>query len=462
MAVILEMAWIRAEDKTLELTQLTAMRVDDAWRELDRFEAVVCPAGLAQCEPDCMALNGYPLEAFQTGEAEADAVRRLVAWLRPDDWLVVWYREQYRGLAALWRKQLGEELPYPVVRTQTRVLARLRKKKRKGAGILYNVAEAQGLPVPAAPNCTREDVALMRAVYERLGLTPEALSQVQTAPQPKESVPRRERNRAIIDSTQFLYIYSPGSDVFHTRACPRMLSARMIQGCGYYITAVKKRRPCKICKPEPDEHSLEKMRQTESWLSARQKRQKAEPDPKVAYYRERIKVRVIGDEIMEVPRGYIVGYCRNSIHPGHLTKSLVKRHGCIGKQCIDLQRYDVPYWAAYEQQQQAKARMKQQRKDEKARLAAVEEAMGRMRAAFQTYADETESGMDVIRVECPEPDVYTVFYVSDNRFADGDRFPALLAMIRQQHPGSRVVLRHIMDLDDHFMTREEYRALRRS
>ena len=59
------------------------------------------------------------------------------------------------------------------------------------------------------------------------------------------------------------------------------------------------------------------------------------------------------------------------------------------------------------------------------------------------------------------PRAYTVFYVSDNPFADGDRFPSFLDALRETEPQSRFRLRHIRDVDGHFVTREEFRVRRR-
>ena len=60
----------------------------------------------------------------------------------------------------------------------------------------------------------------------------------------------RERNMDIIDRTQYTYIYSPESKVFHKYTCGLMLQARSILGTIKYDTVVKTgRTPCKVCNP---------------------------------------------------------------------------------------------------------------------------------------------------------------------------------------------------------------------
>ena len=109
----------------------------------------------------------------------------------------------------------------------------------------------------------------------------------------------------------------------------------------------------------------------------------------------------------------------------------------------------------------AKRQAKEQKKAEKARKMAEQETMARLRDELQQYADATDSHMDVIRAEFQRPNLCTVFYVSDNPFADGNRFMAFITMVKSYHRGWRISLRHIMDQDNRFLTREEFYAMRR-
>ena len=68
------------------------------------------------------------------------------------------------------------------------------------------------------------------------------------------------------------------------------------------------------------------------------------------------------------------------------------------------------------------------------------------------------TGMHIVRVAKDSPKQFSVFYVSDNRFADGHCFPSFLAAVRLIHPHYKLSLRHIRDVDGHFVTREEYFA----
>ena len=75
---------------------------------------------------------------------------------------------------------------------------------------------------------------------------------------------------------------------------------------------------------------------------------------------------------------------------------------------------------------------------------------------WQSGLDQMESDMYIVRIEEENAFRYRVFYVSDNPFADGNRFSAFLDLVKASHPQHSVNLRHIRDVDGHFVTRDEY------
>ena len=64
-----------------------------------------------------------------------------------------------------------------------------------------------------------------------------------------------DRNQDSIARSEYNYVYSKQSKIFHTRKCSHVLLAYDIQGTVSYDTCLKSgRRPCKHCNPEPIEH----------------------------------------------------------------------------------------------------------------------------------------------------------------------------------------------------------------
>ena len=68
---------------------------------------------------------------------------------------------------------------------------------------------------------------------------------------------KRERNQDIISRSQYNYIFTPTSSVFHKRTCKTMLAASNILGCVKYETARQGGKvPCKICRPSPSDYTV--------------------------------------------------------------------------------------------------------------------------------------------------------------------------------------------------------------
>ena len=64
-----------------------------------------------------------------------------------------------------------------------------------------------------------------------------------------------DHNQDSIARSEYNYVYSKQSKIFHTRKCSHVLLAYDIQGTVSYDTCLKSgRRPCKHCNPEPIEH----------------------------------------------------------------------------------------------------------------------------------------------------------------------------------------------------------------
>ena len=174
-----------------------------------------------------------------------------------------------------------------------------------------------------------------------------------------------------------------------------------------------------------------------------------------------IKVKVLGNKVIPVANKRIVGYCQNILHSGMLTRKLMEEHDCLGKQCRHFVKYEnAGYWQEQKKKQQARLQQKQDKRLRKQQEAAEAEELEELRVLFQSYADEADYTMQIIRVKKSQEGIY-VFYVSDYPFADGNRFPDFITSVQFFFPHCRIILRHLMDLDGRFLTREDYAIIRR-
>lgn len=450
MFVLLDIEWVGEG----QITQLSALRTDGKWNALDRFDALAAPAGPELPEPDSVAFHGYPAEDFLSAEPEGEVIRRFAAWLREDDALLVWHYQAETVFKKAWREELGPEGRPKVKWLRDRLLADYGEAYGL-RGDVYEMARALGVPVTLPKHCARNDTEALRGLLAALRVPTEqparqAAAKRETPPAParKEAPTLAERNRRILDAVTYQYVFSPRSGVFHTRSCPRMLRVRDIQGCVYYRNAAKDRRPCLICKPLPEERDL--VENIEHGKGDQVAREPEEPKS----FRQ---VRLVNGDHRVLKADSVIGFCHYRLHPGHLTKRLLDEHQCLEKACRYLERYpEKPYWRELRGRAAEKEERKAKKKHTKARQREDREVMDALLEHLRSCAEAADEGMEVVRVQREDLCFYTVFYVSDNRFADGDRFPYFTGMLHTAYPDWRFRFRHIRDIDGHFVTREEY------
>ena len=90
-----------------------------------------------------------------------------------------------------------------------------------------------------------------------------------------------------------------------------------------------------------------------------------------------------------------------------------------------------------------------------------EAALLSLKDQFQTYADDAGYVIKIIRVQEEKKGILKIYYVSENRFRDGNLFPNFLSRIRKEYPRYSILMRHIQDLDGCCVTIEEYDRLRK-
>lgn len=175
-----------------------------------------------------------------------------------------------------------------------------------------------------------------------------------------------------------------------------------------------------------------------------------------------IGVKLVDGTRQPVRRSNVVGCCHYHLHPGKLTKRLLLEHDCVGKQCGFLEKYDdAAYWTGLRNKQTGKEKARKRHRSVKEQKANTENRMKNIQREMQRVIDDFGCTMEIIRVERLGKMRYRVFYVSDNRFADGNRFPEFFKEMHRRYPSWRLDLWHIKDIDGHFVTREEYQKKHR-
>lgn len=309
MYVLMDLEWFCASQGNPFPTQLAALRVDESWRELDRF--------FSRIKPDCtdtpdwihMAFSGGKPEDFLRAPTLSAVLRNLRTWLQKDDVLCWWAEEAPEIFKRLHTPllQTPPAVPHRVLLDHVSPILASRDIAQKNP---YKIAASLGLTVPTPAHCSEHDVLTIQAVLQALYFPHENLrsrakrrtSRYGSRQDPVhadmpyqldaatgllhrkdcDDIPdgavlsgfasfkpcfngkarpcpclteeyrraKRERNQNIIDRSQYNFVYVKTSPVFHRRDCSRILSANSIMGSIFYDACAKTgRRPCKLCKP---------------------------------------------------------------------------------------------------------------------------------------------------------------------------------------------------------------------
>ncbi len=252
---------------------------------------------------------------------------------------------------------------------------------------------------------------------------------------------------------RFRFVYIPGSNVYHSACCPHALRTKQTL-CNYspYFYFGKPLRPCKFCepmiaKPEPTPEKTVEIDSKEHEI----------PD-----LHSVVNVRLITGAYVSMQRKNIVGCCHCVTHPGKLTKKLMMDHDCVKKGCWHFEKNDqATYWQNKRLQKQEKKEKREKQKQAKEKEKRLSEQLNGIRQEMQTVIDTLSYSMEIIRLEQVESKMYKIYYVSDYPFADGNRFPSFLDTMYAAHPGWRIRLQHIKDMDGRFVTRSMYHAVKR-
>ena len=417
--VLLDLEWVKETKKVKRLTQLSAIRLDDTWETVDGIEVFVNPGSKQLQNPDHVSLGKYAPERFLRGVTEKACMQRLEKWLLPDDDIIVWETGNQEYFSKLWY-QHAKQLRPRVYAIANYVRNKILKNHAKASPckLLSSWGEAVLKPEHRASN----DAENFRRLLKNLKITKAQLDDADSTVlllRPSQ----KDTNRSRVERSQYNYIYLKGSDVFHRKSCPNWLNAadeKDICGSVLYKTAAEGRRPCGFCKPMPPVGTPQKQKNTTPDVP--KQITPGKPNPEAI-----VDVRLLTGIRTQMRRGKIVGQCRNSLHPGAIDKGLFKSHDCLGKKCFYFQANPVSFYLeSLEEEKRAKKQHKDQLRTEKQKKLEEENELKRIQQLWQEYLDEIDSDMEIIRIERDPAKEFRIFYVSDNRFADGNLFPVFL------------------------------------
>lgn len=307
MFVIADMEWMTNTDGHHSPTQLAAVRVAENWKVVEEFNAFIRPRDSEFHDWKHVSYTGGTATEFIHARNAHNVLNDFQEWLNEDDVLLWWYDESDKLFKKLVSLILKLKEPHKSVSFGEYVYAFLSGQPHS-KGNPYKLAEGRGIiTIPRLKHNAKNDVRVMRELMAKISfpqgdllkplVKPEKVMKphVQFSNLPFQYDPQtntihikecpyiadintqgyetlknpirkgykpcdccmeeykaafRERNMDILERTQYTYIYSPESSVFHKYTCGVMLSAKSIMGTRKYETVVNTgRTPCRLCNP---------------------------------------------------------------------------------------------------------------------------------------------------------------------------------------------------------------------
>jgi len=307
MYVLMDLEWIVDKNKRAIPTQIAAIRINAEYKVIGLFRKLIKPPDCTNVNWKDIALAKFPSQDFMSASSGISVFKDIRYWLRSDDLICWWHHESksvFSRLFAAMNKQTCTIKQYVI---REKVYAYLHGKTGGMKGSPYAFANALGIEYKDRQHDAYNDAETMRKllasvhfpqIYLAKGM-PQAVNAQPHLPYQGDigrkimhkrdcidlptDVPLkgfgsinkalegeyqpcrkclaeefrktlRAKNKELIDKSDFNYIYTAGSRIFHKYTCKTMLMARDLRGSVYYDTCARRKlRPCKICNPTPDD-----------------------------------------------------------------------------------------------------------------------------------------------------------------------------------------------------------------
>lgn len=441
MYILLDIEWAEKWRKSF-LTQIAAIRVNENWEKQDSFSRLVSPPQPEKAKWQHVAFSGHDPADFLNAADEATVLASFREWLQEDDVLCFWHYEARMFFERLWKKHMPGSFSHRGKVAYHRVYYRLQNQQGEMKS-LYDYAQELGIETPSQRHVAANDVVVMwellnhiytdwHSFEEKVPKMPSTnVATQKKKPQSKKQKAKGNKNPSYDPPTEKYFFFTEESNVFHKKNCTRMPKIKEIQGSSYYGEVSMKRRPCKICNPQPqDGRSFNKAMRYVRFFD--------------------------GTSEWEMNRN-IVGYCHFQGHPGEVSKKLLLQHGCVEKQCNHLQKYpQCSFWKLFDSPEGMAILEKMQLQDQRYRW--TSDYLKPLREEFQSYLADFNHRVLITRIVKKNSQNYRLICVSDDPMEDQKLFPMFLDRVHAVHPKWFISLWHAKNAEGNYMTVDDYYA----
>lgn len=167
MYVLIDMEWVTNRHGNYWPTQLAAIRVDEEWQTVDSFSVLFRPKDITFQKWDHMAFSGWTRDNFLNADSLYPALDAFEHWLQPEDILCWWHQEAYDLYIMFTKVAQIRDRASMVVFLSDYIYGFL--AGQKGAvGSPYKICAARDIPTPEPAHCSINDVLAIQSLVQSI------------------------------------------------------------------------------------------------------------------------------------------------------------------------------------------------------------------------------------------------------------------------------------------------------
>ncbi len=319
MFVLADIEWNTNKSGNSVPTQLAAIRLDEKWNEIDRFFSRIYPPDSSYYNWGHVSFRGGKIKEFLGAPNVNEVLIQFADWLNNEDVLVWWTEESSEKLREFSSLHLGYYFPNENIGIKYHVCESIEGKRHLRGSCYEIASSCGINVRKKLQHCAENDVRVMHELIQKLELSQERLLRTRQYSKPvfrivnpvssvidaefmcyyhqptntvhfrscdnlpcniddmvsytnpevllkKEyklcSCCRSELRKARafhninrITRSQYNYIFTSSSNVYHRSDCRTILASKDICGVRYLLSIPYDRIPCKICRPDHEKNT---------------------------------------------------------------------------------------------------------------------------------------------------------------------------------------------------------------
>jgi len=169
MFVLIDMEWLTNEENRFSPTQISAIKTDENWNELERFSSFIRPVNSKFHNWGHISYTGGKAIEFQRSDNFDAVFKKLHKFFCKEDTIIFWHESSEKIFRKIIKKVFNTDVINTVICINKYVYAFLEPEKSSG-GNMYKIAEQKGIDISCRkPHYSLDDVEVLHELMQNIG-----------------------------------------------------------------------------------------------------------------------------------------------------------------------------------------------------------------------------------------------------------------------------------------------------